>query len=280
MFQSAPGAKAGGNAGKPVPWRSCSRFNPPPARRPGGTRSSRPAPFSIPSFNPPPARRPGGTRVGMGQGARHDVSIRPRREGRGEPGDTFAADFFSNVSIRPRREGRGEPLAPLRSSDPSLSFNPPPARRPGGTSRAGELVGHVRVSIRPRREGRGERRATPCNALPQEVSIRPRREGRGERTYLLSNTANGAVSIRPRREGRGEQNPVPAVTEIMLFQSAPGAKAGGNALSINWRLIDFCLNPPPARRPGGTLGAFNSGAQYKVSIRPRREGRGEPEAVR
>ena len=36
------------------------------------------------------------------------------------------------------------------------------------------------------------------------------------------------VSIRPRREGRGELAGAVGMQAIVQFQSAPGAKAGGN----------------------------------------------------
>ena len=156
LFQSAPGAEAGGTCRR-RPRRNLGSFNPPPALRPGGTPVGdtalprlrfQSAPGAEAggtaagdggrdevSFNPPPALRPGGTRSGCRHRRSPCCSFNPPPALR--PGDTVPR------TLRPHRRP---------------SFNPPPAPRPGE-----HLGRHVRitlrsVSIRPRRRGRGERR--------------------------------------------------------------------------------------------------------------------------
>jgi len=43
---------------------------------------------------------------------------------------------------------------------------------------------------------------------------------------------------------------------LSLFQSAPGGEAGGNADAETVVTDPFGFNPPPAVRPGGTLGSW------------------------
>ena len=139
------------------------------------------------------------------------VPLKPRFKFQSAPGAKAGGNRLLCALVRvgvefqsaPGAKAGGNHLWPRRRSR-AICFNPPPARRPGGTG--------------------------PLDALqrPPPVSIRPRREGRGERRIDRS--------VRP---GPG-------------FQSAPGAKAGGNPGRLDHPALRCGFNPPPARRPGGT----------------------------
>ena len=59
-----------------------------------------------------------------------------------------------------------------------------------------------------------------------------------------------------------------------LFQSAPGVSAGGDGPRGPGRSSAGRFNPPPAFRPGETRSTSDRGPPLRVSIRPRRFGRG------
>ena len=181
-----------------------------------------------------------------------------------------------------------------------VSFNPPPALRPGGTAAVQSKRRGEPVTIRPRRPGREQQRF--CNALRDRyrVSIRPRRSGREEPYANRACRQQIRVSIRPRRSGReeragGSRGPVDDTfqsapgaqagrnreqwiewAECCWFQSAPGAQAGRNETTTAQASQGRRFNPPPALGPGGTTNEALTDVTPPVSIRPRRSGREEP----
>ena len=230
-FQSAPGFGAGGNSIDHGQWSDHVRFNPPPALGPGETRamfdkprgsrvSIRPRLWGrgkrrrdqhrehVPNgFNPPPALGPGETGSNLSVSLRGRCFNPPPALGPGETLQRLDAGETEYVSIRPRLWGRGKREAAVGSDEATPSFNPPPALGPGETPREGNCGQFQCVSIRPRLWGRGKL----C----------------GQGRWVI----DGNVSIRPRLWGRGKRRDPSVQAETIMFQSAPGFGAGGNAES-------------------------------------------------
>src|SRR5262249_55681253 len=114
------------------------------------------------------------------------------------------------------------------------SFNPPPVRRPGGTQRSAVSDRSISCFNPPpvRRPG-GTRLLDGVGVGCGGVSIRPRSEDRGEHEKDADYSPIAHVSIRPRSEDRGELGVDPRKA------ACPSG-----------------FNPPPVRRPGGTLTAL------------------------
>ena len=79
-FQSAPGGEAGGNPAAARDLTSVTMFQSAPGGEAGGNGLAGQRSWEVPrGFNPPPAVRPGETRSVSARGRCHEVSIRPRR---------------------------------------------------------------------------------------------------------------------------------------------------------------------------------------------------------
>ena len=150
-FQSAPGGGAGGNYN----FADC--------------------PALTNCFNPPPAVGPGETRLLIVGVRALEVSIRPRRWGRGKRQPKTTCDLYELVSIRPRRWGRGKRLV---------------------RARRGRIQD---VSIRPRRWGRGKQ---PDHQMVNRSFVFQSAPGGG---------AGGNLGTRWATSGRPRFNPPPAV---------------------------------------------------------------------
>ena len=205
-FQSAPGGGAGGNAPLRSPRQATDRFNPPPAVGPGETGFDAIIMGREFRFNPPPAVGPGETKPVKHPSGSGEVSIRPRRWGRGKPG-----------CLRPRRPSR-------------RGFQSAPGGGAGGNDDrrdAGGVAGEV--SIRPRRWGRGKLTDLIQHLRPVDVSIRPRRWGRGKPARQKAVNEQFEFQSAPGGGAGGNGYPCSEGTVRALFQSAPGGGAGGNS---------------------------------------------------
>ncbi len=126
LFQSAPGAEAGGNCGPEADRPPAAGFHPPPALSPGETGE------------------PGG-----GTGASTMFQSAPGAEagGNSRPPKIESGRRFQSAPGAEAGGNLGQPTITVQR----YSFNPPPALRPGETASLdqGPHLGHV--SIRPRR---------------------------------------------------------------------------------------------------------------------------------
>ena len=206
-----------------------------------------------------------------------DVSIRPRRWGRGKPGTRACGRDFGCVSIRPRRWGRGKPAGgarcavtskfqsapgggaggnPMRcrpNSRLAEGFNPPPAVGPGETSQT-----------RPRPPLVSSFQSAPGGGA-----------GGNPRCTIFPVTTNEFQSA-PGGGAGGNEGAEAAVEAEGEFQSAPGGGAGGNDVPPV-SLIGLVVSIRPRRWGRGKPFVFASHHECPhVSIRPRRWGRGKP----
>ncbi len=112
----------------------------------------------------------------------------------------------------------------------------------------------------------------------QPVSIRPRPFGRGEHGPPGKLEEDDNVSIRPRPFGRGEPREGGGVMRAKLLQSALALSGEGNSLTRSGRVASMCgFNPPSPFRARGTRDRIAEWVTaWRVSIRPRPFGRGEP----
>jgi len=74
----------------------------------------------------------------------------------------------------------------------------------------------------------------------------------------------------PGGEAGGNKDITIAGCCLSMFQSAPGGEAGGNPRLLISPSRSRCFNPPPAVRPGETIGTTGRVLIDQVSIRPRR----------
>ena len=250
LFQSAPGAKAGGNQRTEVVQRQPR------------------------CFNPPPARRPGGTGCNTWHLVTNSVSIRPRREGRGEqhngstvvcyglfqsaPGAKAGGNFRGRVVVEPFALFQSAPGAKAggnpeghRSYPTADEFQSAPGAKAGGNCPdCEEPAAGIGVSIRPRREGRGELVPPADVTPPRRFQSAPGAKAGGNLNDRAT-PREDSVSIRPRREGRGEPRKEGVAARMILFQSAPGAKAGGNGRSRRGSPTSNRFQSAPGAKAGG-----------------------------
>ena len=233
-------------------------------------------------FNAATTRRPWRTSTHEDrQDAAAAASMRPRPEGRGEPGSPSRHSRLSVVaSMRPRPEGRGEPgqresvtprplalqcghdpkavenLARIYAVGASLhGFNAATTRRPWRTRRLrGAKVDTRPASMRPRPEGRGEQSNPPsCVSASHRASMRPRPEGRGEPGRDQHAVKLVEASMRPRPEGRGEPSRQPDAVFTQRLQCGHDPKAVENQVDdLFVRAGKTGFNAATTRRPWRT----------------------------
>ena len=255
-FNPPPGAQAGRNTNtKPDAPRSFCFIRPSvqAGRKP---RQQRGPVSSAHRFNPPPALRPGGTTAHRGSIGIESLICLPKAQAvEGTRRHAWQKVIHPSSFNRPRVSGREERVAFCYCGMHPNCFNPPLGVRAGGTTTlAADVAAFEMFQLPPPlRPERNARRPVRSPAWEAQVSIRPQRSGREEhrgalRAHLdefqsapalrpggtppafhLANVM--PVSIRPRRSGREELNQIFGLASDDMFQSAPGAQAGGTALS-------------------------------------------------
>ena len=256
-FQSAPGHEARGNAtARPRGHRSCEVSIRPRPRGQG-------KPVTGHRRNPPRDRE-------TVRRQRRRFQSAPGHEARGNRDRRHRAYASTQrVSIRPRPRGQGKPAQPFMqwqgTRGTSMSFNPPPATRPGETHRRRHTIASSGPMFQsaPGHEARGNaipvthmelltfvfQSAPGHEARGNTVSgyragnhrstfqSAPGHEARGNRGVGAGKSRDTVVSIRPRPRGQGKRRRLgaAALTSTMQFQSAPGHEARGNRRPGKWR---------------------------------------------
>ena len=156
------------------------------------------------------------------------------------------------------KAGRYRPAGSGLRSSARPCFNPRPARRPGATLVALDLVlRRVDVSILARPEGRALQRRGADRRLHHELSILARPEGRALPRGWRTPRTRRETSFNPRparRPGATSPGWPRWPGRRARFQSSPGPKAGRYSPRPyrHGRRSTPCFNPRPARRPGAT----------------------------
>ncbi len=151
----------------------------------------------------------------------------------------------------PRARARGDRSVRALHAKPS-GFNPRPAHARGATHRFGRQSDRARVSIRAPRTRAGRRQTTST-----KTALRP-------------------VSIRAPRTRAGRQHSLELSLCLNEFQSAPRARARGDAFAANTGHGWASFNPRPAHARGATFVVGVVGGFDLVSIRAPRTRAGRP----
>ena len=265
-------------------------------------------------FNAATTRRPWRTEAGRDRADRRPAaSMRPRPEGRGEPRPWPAFSPRCVASMRPRPEGRGEPAATKGFGIQMVAgFNAATTRRPWRTGQCTDGGGlRQSASMRPRPEGRGELLGSA--ALTRLCRFNAATTRRPWRTRLLVavpdhrrrvGSFNAATTRRP---WRTRPNALSA-SLVRRFNAATTRRPWRTAATVgrtdSSRRSSFnaATTRRPWRTPGGAFGSATSDTRFnaattrrpwrtlvavvdlrpagRASMRPRPEGRGEPDAGR
>ncbi len=189
---------------------------------------------------------------GAGDGDHAEVSIRPRRFGRGRHLVVYGsqASFWFQSAPGVSAGGDGDRLTPRGNNE---CFNPPPAFRPGET-----------LAI------------YACDYRVLEFQSAPGVSAGGDR--IQTDCAQGRLVFQsaPGVSAGGDPLPLTLPGIPWQFQSAPGVSAGGDANAENKTAIEIVSIRPRRFGRGRRRGSAAKGSARGVSIRPRRFGRGRP----
>ncbi len=203
------------------------------------------------------------------------VSIRSRRSGREKAAGSDSRDAESTVSIRSRRSGR-EKGRPLIDQQPGMDvFQSAPGVRAGRkTLPENASRNWVQFQSAPGvRAGRKPRRPLVAR-VDRAVSIRSRRSGR-EKGTVDGRGAAAAGRFNPLPAfGPGESRIIRRSPAAVLFQSAPGVRAGRKMPSREPVAPERPFQSAPGVRAGRKRRPLRFlGPAPFVSIRSRRSGR-------
>ncbi len=228
------------------------RFNPRPAHARGATRRGRLRSGLIVCFNPRPAHARGATRAVGAPGRQGRVSIRAPRTRAGRPGYTVTQIDDILFQSAPRARARGDKDRHGLRAAPR-GFNPRPAHARGATL-----------------EGRG------LQPLLGGFNPRPA-HARGATTPTAFCPRSSVVSIRAPRTRAGRQIDVWTSRRSSAFQSAPRARARGDAAGDeDHRGAGEVSIRAPRTRAGRRRRPALHGACSIVSIRAPRTRAGRP----
>ncbi len=159
------------------------------------------------------------------------ASMRPRRNGRGNPGGSLSPTPVQGASMRPRRNGRGNRLPPRPGETSRLSFNEAAAQWPRKCALALPSLGDTKCFNEAAAQWPRKSLSARALALPNQgfneaaaqwprklrvpaqlhsrktASMRPRRNGRGNLLSPPGHDLPPPASMRPRRNGRGNSLP-------------------------------------------------------------------------